>query len=210
MKDWTGNTQSIQVMVGVNKQFTTEGREDNDFYATEPLATELLCEKEKFTRIWEPACGQGHISKVLIENGYEVKSTDLVDRGYGVGGVDFLTSNEKWNGDIVTNPPYRYAAEFVLHALELIPDGNKVCMFCKISFLEGVNRYTKIFKENKPKTVYVATKRLHCGRSGDFSNCGNMVTYAWFVWEKGYVGKPTIDWINVPLEDKGNLFTEGD
>ena len=22
------------------------------------------------------------------------------------------------------------------------------------------------------------------------------IAYAWFVWEKGYKGKPTIDWIN--------------
>ena len=58
-----------------------------------------------------------HLSERLIELGYEVRSTDLIDRGYGEGGIDFLQTTEMWDGDILTNPPYKYAKEFIEHAM---------------------------------------------------------------------------------------------
>ena len=66
------------------------GRKENDFYATPSWAVESLLQVEKFPDlIWEPACGDGAISKVLRTHGHEVLSTDLIDRGYGQGGIDF-------------------------------------------------------------------------------------------------------------------------
>ena len=73
--------------------------------------------------IWECACGEGHLSERLKQYGYNVYSSDLIDRGYGEGGVDFLTDNRLWHGDIITNPPYKYAKEFVEHALDIVDDG---------------------------------------------------------------------------------------
>lgn len=81
-------------------------REQGDFYATDPIAVEWLMKLENLnSNIWEPACGQGHLAKPLIREGYNVKATDLFDRGFGQGGVDFLADEEKWHGDIITNPP---------------------------------------------------------------------------------------------------------
>lgn len=58
------------------------GREENDFYATEPKATELLLEKETFNKnILEPCAGMGHIRDVLVSHGYSVTATDLIYRG---------------------------------------------------------------------------------------------------------------------------------
>jgi hypothetical protein len=177
----------------------------NDYYATNPKAVEMLLELETFNKnILEPCCGEGHISKVLEQNGYNVLSLDLIDRGYGIGGVDFLKYNEHFNGDIITNPPYLGAQEFVEHALDLIDDGNKVAMFLKITFLEGKSR-RKLFEDYPPKRVYVSTSRILCGKNGDFykrDKNGNLiidkdgnpmedssaVCYAWFIWEKGYKG----------------------
>lgn len=89
-KDWTGNSNSIFATLGASNH-TEQERELNDFYATEPKAVGLLLQREKFSeKIWEPACGQGHISKVLMAHGYKVLSSDLVNRGYGYTGVDFL------------------------------------------------------------------------------------------------------------------------
>ena len=83
---------------------TVNPRAEHDYYATDPRAVRLLLEMETFSdKIWECACGEGHISKVLEQNGYEVLSTDLIDRGYGTGGVDFLTSDCIFDGDIITN-----------------------------------------------------------------------------------------------------------
>jgi hypothetical protein len=56
--------------------------------------------------IWEPACGDGAISKVLETAGYRVVSTDLIDRGYGAGGHNFLKSTKPLAKNIITNPPY--------------------------------------------------------------------------------------------------------
>lgn len=124
-KDWTGNYRSVVGCLGAHN-LTDEPREINDFYATEPKAAEWLIKIEKLNpNIWECACGQGHLSKVFEANGFSVKSTDLIDRGYGQGGVDFLKCEEKYNGDIVTNPPYKYAQEFVEHALELVEGGGE-------------------------------------------------------------------------------------
>lgn len=109
MKDWVGNLHSVQGCLGTHNG-TTKDREENDFYATDPVAMKLLLQIENISHnVWECACGEGHLAKVLVEKGYEVKATDLIDRGYGLGGVDFLKEKETFNGDIITNPPYRYA-----------------------------------------------------------------------------------------------------
>lgn len=147
--------------------------------------------------ILEPSCGEGHISKVLSSHGYEVESRDLVDRGYGTPHMDFLKKdNQLWIGDIVTNPPYRYAQEFVEKALEIIPKGHKVAMFLKLTFLEGKKR-KDLFTSNPPKRVWVSSSRLKCAINGDFDNIGTSATaYAWFIWKKGWHGKTEIRWFN--------------
>ncbi len=89
----------------------------DDFYPTPAYAVEKLIEKETFTgSIWECACGQGDISKVLIARGFSVHSTDLADRGFGIPEKDFLKYRGEMHDNIITNPPYKYALEFVLQA----------------------------------------------------------------------------------------------
>ena len=198
-KDWTGNGNSIYKTLGASNH-TDKERQSEDFYATEPRAAELLLELEEFDEnIWECACGQGDLSKVFEKAGHKVLSTDLVDRGYGTGGVDFLKCTEMFNGSIISNPPYKYAKEFVEHALELVPDGHKVAMFLKLQFLEGKAR-RELFEKYPPKTVYVASGRLLCAKNGDFEGMraggGSAVAYAWYVWEKGYSGDTVIKWFN--------------
>lgn len=207
MRDWTGNKRAIPAILAINTKYNTEYREENDFYATDPKAMVELLKKEDFNpKIWEPSCGAGNLSKVMEKAGYEVRSTDLIDRGYGQGGVDFFKCHEKWDGDIITNPPYKYATEYILHALDLVNDGAKVALFLKITFLEGKTRYQKIFKENPPLKIYVATNRLECGKNNKFTGQG-MVCYAWFIWEKGNFDFPYIDWINTnENENQQELF----
>ena len=148
-KDWTGNSRSAHATLGA-RNYALNEREQNDYYATEPKALELLLDLETFdTFVWECACGEGHLSEVLKKRGYLVRSSDLVDRGYGESGVDFLKVNKPFNGDIITNPPYKYAKEFVEHALEIIPNGRRVAMFLKLQFLEGKAR-RKLFEVAPP------------------------------------------------------------
>lgn len=198
MKDWAGNGNSIYKTLGASNH-TEKEREPNDYYATEPRAAELLLEVEEFYPfIWECACGEGHLAEVFKAHGYHVTASDIVDRGYGQV-RDFLSYSFPVVCDIITNPPYKYAKEFVEHALDIIPNGNKVAMFLKLQFLEGKAR-RKLFEKYPPKTVYVASGRLLCAKNGEFEKMkaggGSAVAYAWFVWEKGYIGDTVVKWIN--------------
>lgn len=148
--------------------------------------------------VWEPACGEGHMSEVLKQRGYSVISTDKVDRGYGkiLDFLEYYPEDELNAADIITNPPYKYAMQFVEHALEISKEGTKVAMFLKIQFFEGQGR-AKLFKENPPKQVYVSAKRLKCAINGDFDSIGSSATcYCWFIWEKGYKGQTVISRFN--------------
>ena len=171
-----------------------EEREKHDYYATEPLAVEKLLEKESFNnKILEPCCGEGHISEVLIANGYDVASEDLFDRNYGQ--VRDFFHRDSWDGDIITNPPYRNALDFVKHSLNIVEDGSRVAMLLKIQFLEGQERY-KFYQDNPPEKVYVFSKRTLCAKNGDFEKYpSSAVCYAWYIWEKGFRGEPIIRWI---------------
>ena len=143
-------------------------REVNDYYATHPKAMYKLLEHESFNEnIWEPACGEGNLSEVLKEYGYQVFSTDLIDRGYQDKQIDFLSDTFKFNGDIITNPPFKYASEFILKALDSIPNGNKVAMFMKLSYISGVKRYKEIYSKYPPLKVYVFSSRVSCAKNND-------------------------------------------
>lgn len=187
--------ETIYKIIGASNH-CAEQRHKEDYYATEPTATKMLCRLETFSNpILEPACGEGHISKQLIEYGYEVVSRDIVDRGFGCV-ADFLyMNNEKWSGDIITNPPYNLAQEFVEQALGMVNEGNKVAMFLKLTFLEGKKR-AEFFKKNPPCRIWVSSSRLKCAKNGDFEKSVDAVAYAWFVWEKGYKGNPELHWFN--------------
>ena len=203
--DWTGNSNSIYKTLGASNH-TDKERETHDYYATEPKAMELLLEVEEFhPYVWECACGEGHLSEVLKSNGYDVRSSDIIDRGYpGTEVIDFLKVKKSdikhlLPRDIITNPPYKYAKEFVEHALEISMDGTKIAMFLKLQFLEGKARRA-LYDKSPPKTIYVASGRLLCAKNGEFDKMkaggGSAVAYAWYVWEKGYHGDIIVKHIN--------------
>jgi hypothetical protein len=202
MKDWTGNNKSTYVMLGASNHSDKE-RQNDDYYATDSHALELLLNSFKrdgvkiHKYIWECACGEGHLSNILEKNGYVTTNTDLVDRGYknNFQQLDFLTTDTIFDGDILTNPPYKYAREFVEHALDILKNGYYCIMFLKIQFLEGQARLN-LFKRYPPKYVYVNSTRQLCAMNGEFEKYkSTAICYCWFIWEKGYKGEPIIRWI---------------
>lgn len=195
MKDWTGNKATTFVTLGASNHVAEE-RESHDYYATDPKALEKLLEVEKFDKyVWECACGEGHLVRVLETNGYEVEASDIVKRGYNCKIIDFLQYRFNYGGDIITNPPYKYAQEFVEKAIDVVKYGHKVAMFLKVQFLEGQKR-KKMFEKFPPKVVYVFSERMKCAKNGDFENTGSSaVAYAWYIWEKGFTGEPVIRWL---------------
>lgn len=170
-------------------------RQADDFYATPRSTVEQLLQVEGFNGpIWEPACGDGAISRVLQDHGYQVISTDLVDRGWGDSGIDFLMERALMAGNVVTNPPFRLGTDFARHALAL--GASKVAMLLKIGFLEGP---TKQDLHDRLSRVWVIRRRVTFLKDGkDFSRSngkGGIHTYAWFVWDANYSGAPVMGWL---------------
>lgn len=148
---------------------SNEERDPNDYYATDPKALELLMEEyadelNLSRRIWEPAAGEGHLAEALRKRGRTVCATDIIERGYKLDGVvDFFSINSRMYCDIVTNPPYSIAKEFVEHALDIVDEGRKVLMFLRLLFLESKKR-KELFEKYPPaqsmyrQAVYNAPK----------------------------------------------------
>ncbi len=202
-KDWVGGTNSSFKNIGATNHSPNE-REKNDYYATEPKAVRLLLEIEKFEgTIWECACGEGHLSEEMIRLGYDVFSSDIIDRNYKnihLKNEDFLSSRDEnkrlLNWNIITNPPYKYANQFIEKALEIIEIGKKVAFFLPIRYLETKSRKV-IFEKYPPIRVHVSSSRLKCAMNGDFEKMANSaVCYAWFVWQKGHTGTTELKLFN--------------
>lgn len=195
--DSKSNNKSVFVTMGASSH-AEEARAFRDLYCTHPSAVEALLNVETFSRdIWEPAAGLLHISKTLEAHGHSVRSSDIEARCGGVEEKDFLFMDcERWQGDIITNPPYSTAGEFVLKALQSVENGAKVAMLLRLLFLEGQQRRREIFENTPPHTVYIFSRRTVCARNGDFSaRLAAAQCFAWFVWVKGYKGDTVIKWI---------------
>ncbi|HFC76734.1 MAG TPA: NAD(P)-dependent oxidoreductase [Candidatus Moranbacteria bacterium] len=147
--------------------------------------------------MWENACGEGHLSDRLKELGYEVATSDIIDRNGCVDQIiDFLSFNGNWHGDILTNPPYKYAQGWVEKSMKVLRKNSKLYLFLKLTFLEGQKR-RKMFEKYPPKYVYVFSKRIQVAINGDpeMFKKSSAAAYAWFVWQKGFNGNPIIKWI---------------
>jgi hypothetical protein len=147
--------------------------------------THLECKGHcQFQSVWEPACGEGHMAEPLKEYFREVQATDIEDYGYGIHGVDFLDEHPPLAIDwIITNPPFNTSADFVLKALQLA--GTGVAMFVRLTWLESVGRYERIFRDHPPTCLAIFSERvpLHKGRWEDKGT--TMTAYIWLVWIKG-------------------------
>lgn len=222
-KDWTGGKASTFKCLGASNH-TDHDRQEHDFYATAGEASEWLLKIEpQLNNIYENFVGGGHLAEPIREAGKLRAVSDLVDRGYYPKGIptkyplDFFKFDKHLKStDIVSNPPYKYALESVKHSLELIDEGRYVCMFLKLTFLEGKER-KKFFEENPPIRVWVSSSRILCAMNGEFEKPkkdkngnikldkeGNPIMerqssaacYAWFIWQKGYKGDTIIKWFN--------------
>lgn len=183
------------------------GRVENDYYATNPKAVDMLFEKYTFdaATILEPCCGGGHIAKRINEfftNKREITCMDLVDRGYPDTIVqDFLTyeTDKRWEG-IITNPPFSLSKEFIEKGMELLTDSGQMAMFLKIQFLEGAKR-KEFFEKYPPKYIYVFRNRMATWNSGldkdpnTGKNWATTMCHAWFIWEKGSTTEPIVRWL---------------
>lgn len=154
-----------------------DGRDEHDFYPTPPEPTQaLIPHLSHFPRtIWEPACGDGGIGKPLQRAGFRVIGTDLIDRGYGRGGCDFLTTTKREADAIVTNPPFgKLVDAFIAHALDL--DVPHIAMLVNVNLWHAARR-TKLWARRVPEAVYALCWRPDfTGSDAPYFNC------VWTVW----------------------------
>ena len=175
---------------------TNQGqRNPKDFYQTPKAFTKLLLDNEYFNKdffVFEPACGNGAIVDVLKENGYPVIGADKEM------GDDFLVGDFT-SHQLITNPPFSLAKEFILQAKKLV--SWKFALLLPLNYLSGQWRYENIFsdKEFPLAKVYVMTRMPMLSEElredGKFKT--GMQVYAWMVWEKNWTGEPVIRWLDI-------------
>ncbi len=161
---------------------SAKDRRELDYYPTPPEVTHALMDFLKLPRdliVWEPACGEGHMSKVIESYGHEVISTDIRYTDYGTGGVDYLTAKPVSCDAIITNPPFKQSAEFIRKAIYEAPI---VGMLLKSQYWHAAKR-ADLFDKYPPAWVLPLTWRPDFL----FGSKGGAPTMEciWTVWERG-------------------------
>jgi hypothetical protein len=166
----------------------------DDLHETPPQAVEALLAKEQFAGpVWEPACGRGAISRVLESHGHTVISTDLVERGYGEGRVDFLLEFAARAPNIITNSPYKLSCEFAEHATRLVP--GKVAFLCRLAWLAGLRR-RPLFEARLSRVLIFAKRLPMMHRDGwDGPRSTSAIDFAWFIFDPTHTGPISLGYL---------------
>ena len=155
-----------------------------DFFPTPRWATFALIDNENFSGdIWECACGDGSMSRVLEETGRSIQSTDLYERGYGEAGHDFLEARQR-TANIVTNPPPPYNSAEGFAAIGTKLADQKFALLLRLAFLEGAKHANTIFSRIPPSRVWVFSERITFYMKGAERKGTGTTAYAWFVWDR--------------------------
>ena len=170
-----------------------EGKDSLDDFPTPPWATRALLEhvipEKNLARhsVWDPACGEGHMAKVLNEYFGQLDASDIFPYGYGEV-MDFLAPHVVRETDwIITNPPFRLAESFALKALSMTKKG--VALLARTVFIESVGRHERLFSKFKPAFVAQFTERVAMVRGRLDPKASTATGYAWIVWTKRSTSK---------------------
>ena len=160
-----------------------------DYFPTPPWATRALFRHvlpalsvDAIGRVWEPACGEGHVAAVIAEfAGSPVLASDIYSYGYGTAPHDFLHDDPLTQADsIITNPPFSIAREFTVRALDLANGG--VAMLVRTQWIEGAGRYKKLFRDRPPMLYAPFVERVPMVKGRWDPDASTATAYAWFVW----------------------------
>jgi hypothetical protein len=201
------NRQKTVVNTLGSSNISSKDREELDFYQTPSGAVKALIDSgllDRSLKVWEPMAGNGAIADVLKENGFKVACSDIVQRRYKLDFVRDFFSVKTQEGkssafQIVTNPPYEKANDFLLHSLSLSPAF--LAAFLPVRYLEGKQRYIDIYSKYIPSDVIVFARRYGCYKEADLEagivtdhGIGSAVAYMWLCFKKqddGSYGKET-------------------
>jgi len=179
----------------------SEARDSLDDFPTPPWATRALIEHVLEDKLplakmvcLEPACGVGHMAKVLSEYFGDVRCSDLHPYGYGeVRGylaTPYETNSCDW---VITNPPFRLGEQFVLRSLKVARQG--VAILARTVFIESVGRYENIFRNAPPTKFEQFTERVPMVKGRLDKKASTATGYCWLVWEKNNPSAPRLMWV---------------
>lgn len=176
--------------VNLANNSTTNKRRELDFYPTPPEVTHALMKflqaeglLDGVNTVWEPACGDGAMSKVIEQYVTEVISTDLRETGYGMGGRDYMLHTESADA-IITNPPFNQSAEFITKA---IGEARIVAMVLKSQYWHASKR-TVLFQQFPPAYVLAMNWRPDFKAAENEANGKKgapTMEVLWTVWIQG-------------------------
>ena len=165
-------------------------RKDRDLYETPEWVTQAVIQflPSPPIKIWEPACGNGAIVRVLADNGYDVYATDKVD------GEDFFENGDsKGSHGIVTNPPYTDSAVFVQHAIDvMMPRNGFVAMLLPVDYDSAKSRRSLFADCPVFSRKIVLLRRIVWFERDDGKKAAPSENHAWFVWSWRHAGPPII------------------
>jgi hypothetical protein len=171
-----------------------------DLYETPEVAVEALLRVESLPPcVWEPSAGRGAIVGVLRSHGHTVIASDIHDYGFPLDFCRNFLAETKAPARcdavaVVTNPPYKYAQDFVAHALTLVPT---VIMLLRLAFLESTKR-TAVLEKSGLARVHVFRERLPMMHRDGWTGkrATSAIPFAWFVWNRDHVGPATLNRIS--------------
>jgi hypothetical protein len=188
-----------------------------DYFPTPPWCVRALVEiikpwaHPKHT-VWEPACGEGHMSETLQEYFASVLSSDVFSYGYGLE-LDFLddfvgrTDAVDWT---ITNPPFNVAVAFTLKALMVSRVG--VVMFARSNWAEGEKRYRQLWNNHPPTFEACFSERVALVKGRYDPDATTATAYSLWIWLLCVAGttprSTTKIWI--PPGTRKRLFREQD
>lgn len=167
---------------------TRGDRAEHDFYATTSgFVTDAIinAEGKRWSelggRLWEPAAGEGDMVRPLCAAGFDVRASDVVDRGFKQSEIcDFYDYRDHDGRLHVTNPPFsecntNAGHKWIVHARSI--GFQYMALMLPVQWDAPESREA-LFEVWKPARKYVLRQRP------DWTGGGNPTGYvAWYVWD---------------------------
>lgn len=178
-------------------------RDPLDWYV-EPLeCSAALFALEHFEgSVWDPACGLGRIVAQARAAGLYAVGSDIVRRSPLCDAEsDFLNrSYEPSFHNIVMNPPFSLAEEFVREAIRIVPIGGKVAVILPLVWVSGFSSKRDWLPSSPLRTLYPISPRpsMPPGKviEAGIKPGNGTKDFAWLVWQNGYSGEASVRFLN--------------
>ena len=186
------------------KSAETYERQAEDWYVEPEWCAELLLAAVEFTGpIYDPAMGGGNILNVCDRHKYMCFGSDVIDRGSSKfrGVRDFCNLDwpniDKMVANIVTNPPYKLAQQFIERAFAIADE--KVAVLVQLGFLASQKRKRELFDVRPPTRTLILSRRPSMPPGSQYDPekeaRGGTVDYCWLVWDLTTDERFPVEWL---------------